>query len=184
MESKSAVRRKCLCHQFGDVAAYCPDRPLTRTRPRKGTFPWESTFRPGRALWRATYMLSGLRKQLSTSNNTLIYKGKMQLIRRRCKPRAASGPRSTGTRTGPHGACLTAAVWRSGQNTRQSKPRETRFWSRAIGVEAGGECRKRERRKAARRQDSSARPRLTRTLIGQCAFRRSASLFFAGGKAS
>jgi hypothetical protein len=46
-----------------------------------------------------------------------------------------------------------------------------------MGVEAGGECRKRERRKAARRQDSSARPRLTRTLVGQCAFRRSASLF-------
>jgi len=105
------------------------------------------------------------------------------------RTRAASDPRSTGTRTGPHGACLTAAVWRSGNSTRQSKARETRFWSRAIGVEAGGECRKRERRKAAcplpdpllqeaeDRRDKGAQPRFARTLVGQCAFRRSASLF-------
>jgi hypothetical protein len=40
------------------------------------------------------------------------------------RTRAALGHRSTGTKTGPHGACLTAAacVRRNGQNTRQPKP--------------------------------------------------------------
>jgi len=66
--------------------------------------------------------------------------------------------------------------WRNGRNARQRPPRETRFWSWAIGVVAGGECRKRERRKAGALLEGNAQPRLSRQLVGQCAFRRSASL--------
>jgi hypothetical protein len=36
----------------------------------------------------------------------------------------------------------------AGKTPARLRLRETRFWSRAIGVVAGGECRKRERRKA------------------------------------
>jgi hypothetical protein len=58
------------------------------------------------------------------------------------RSRAAPGPRSTGTKTGPHGACLTrGGVRRTGKTPRPPRLGETRFWSRAIGVTAGGECR-------------------------------------------
>jgi hypothetical protein len=64
------------------------------------------------------------------------------------RTRAALGPRSTGTKTGPHGACLTAAAFlgeagKTPVSKRRGKP--------GSGAEpsggTGGECRKRERRK-------------------------------------
>jgi hypothetical protein len=58
------------------------------------------------------------------------------------RTRAALGPRSTGKKTGLHGACLTQSlVRRTGKTPRSPCFEETRFWSRAIGVIAGGECR-------------------------------------------
>jgi hypothetical protein len=42
-----------------------------------------------------------------------------------------------------------------GQNTLAPRLEETRFWGRAIRVIAGGECRERERRKAARRPQAT-----------------------------
>jgi|ERR1700730_18427023 hypothetical protein len=45
------------------------------------------------------------------------------------RSRAALGHRSAGTRTGPHGACLTqGSVAASRQNTAPSRLEETRFW--------------------------------------------------------
>ena len=70
------------------------------------------------------------------------------------RTRAALGPRSTGTKTGAHGACLTAAAFlgeagKTPVSKRRGKPDS--------GAEpsggTGGECRKRERRKAGARQD-------------------------------
>jgi hypothetical protein len=52
---------------------------------------------------------------------------------------------------------------------------ETRFWSRAIGAMADGECRG-EAPEGERALESGAQPR-KRQLLGQCAFRRPASLF-------
>jgi hypothetical protein len=58
------------------------------------------------------------------------------------RTRAAPGPRSTGKKTGPHGACLTqGVVRRTGKTPRAPCFEETRFWSRAIGAIADGECR-------------------------------------------
>ena len=60
-------------------------------------------------------------------------------------------PGRPGKKTGPHGACLTHGYAAHGRNTLASRLEETRFWGRAIRVIAGGECRERERRKAAAR---------------------------------
>jgi hypothetical protein len=73
-------------------------------------------------------------------------------------------------------ACLThGVVRRDGKTPCAPCLEETRFWSRAIGVIAGGECRG-EAPEGERAPESGAQPR-KRQLLGQCAFRRPASLF-------
>ena len=49
------------------------------------------------------------------------------------RTRAALDPRSTGIRTGLHGACLTAASLGEAGKTHQPKPRETRFRAKPSG---------------------------------------------------
>ena len=102
------------------------------------------------------------------------------------RTRAASGPRSTGTKTGPHGACLTAASLSEAGKTPVSRRRGKPGSGAEPSGGTGGECRQRERRKAGA-PSHSAQPRkqmscadrvdlsAMRTLVGQCAFRRSAS---------
>ena len=80
-------------------------------------------------------------------------------------------------KTGPHGACLTAASLREAGKTPASQRRGKPGSGAEPSGGTGGECRERERRKAACRKTSSTQPRLTRTLVGQCAFRRSAFPF-------
>jgi hypothetical protein len=95
------------------------------------------------------------------------------------RSRAAPGPRSAGKKTGPHGACLTrGVVRRAGKTPGAPCLAETRFWSRAIGVIADGECRG-EAPEGERALESGAQPR-KRQLEEQCAFRRFASLFCWG----
>jgi hypothetical protein len=98
------------------------------------------------------------------------------------RTRAALGLRSTGTKTGPHGACLTAAIFGEAGKTPVSQRRGKPGSGAEPSGGTGGECRKRERRKAGALQTRSAQPRFARTLVGQCAFRRSAYPLFAGGE--